>query len=250
MYNCLNEKLLNLQKDWLLQINADELAKDYPISRPFCFAVTKEFTKTDRRIMIVGQEAANYGLYSSAWPVEEIQVFNVEYVSKQLGYKENDHAYNRSPFWKLFRKLKDSGFEPVWNNIDKFHRVYMEQDKDGKDKEKTVPLSSEIERLVDAPYGEEKKSLLVREIELTNPCAVLFVIGPYYHEALSLSLGISDDTICDYKPNKAQPCRVLSDVASLGRPVLWSYHPAYLNRVHELDTVVAKVKSLLSAEGR
>lgn len=250
MNSGLNEKLLDLQKDWLAQINADELARQFMISRPFSFAVTKEYLESNCRIMIVGQEAANYGLYSSNWPIEDIQAFNIKYVSKQLGYKDDDCEYNRSPFWNLIRKLKKSGFEPVWNNIDKFHRINICQDNKNERIEKTIPLSLEIERIVDAPYGKEKKSLLIREIELSNPCAVLFVIGPHYHEALSLSLGISDEVIYDYRPRRKQPCSVLFGITDLGKPVIWSYHPAYLNRIHELDAVVARVKSLITAESK
>ncbi len=228
-----NEMLYFNMKDWLKQCNAVNLAKQYPISRPFYHAVTDEYLKSGYRIMIVGQEAADYGLYTSKWSDEEIQQFNINYTSTQLGYKKVC-KYNHSPFWNIFRRFKTVGIEPSWNNIDKFHQVGETQ--------KTIPLTEEIEKIVDASYGYDHKSLLIREIEITRPSVILFVIGPYYHKALSYTFDVDDEKIQVYKPSNNSICNKLpSSLIQIDTPVFWTYHPAYLNRIHSMELVIKTV---------
>ncbi len=237
----LNKKLLEMTKEWLVECCADKLAIQYPISRPFCYAITNEYLVSKFRIMIVGQEAMDYGRYSSDWPLEDIQQFNIAYTSRQLGYS-TDTRINSSPFWKFVRKIKELGIEPSWNNVDKFHRII---EKDGKDE--TIPLTVEIEEKVDSSYGQENKSLLRREIELVTPNLVIFVIGPDYDKALAFSLGIASTDLSDYKPSVVCPCKELPhSLIKMDCPVLWSYHPAYLNRIHSLDKVANLVNDLIS----
>ncbi len=226
----INQKLLKIQKEWLAICGADDLAKKHPISRPFSFSVTDQFLSSDRKVMFIGQEAKGFGMFSDNWPIENIQLFNKNYVETQLGYRPHDDwiKYNGSPFWNLFRSFQQYGSEPVWNNVDKFHRVI---DK------KTECLTLELERIFSAPYGEENKSLLMREIEITKPSAVIFLTGPHYYETMALSLGVDCNELLIHKPRKNSPCSDVSDVIKLGMPVLWSYHPAYLTRIKSMDTV-------------
>ena len=47
----INEMLFENEKNWLKECNAEDLATKYPISRPFCYAVTEEYLKSDNRIL-------------------------------------------------------------------------------------------------------------------------------------------------------------------------------------------------------
>lgn len=237
MVQKINEELLRLQEEWLEQCNAERLASLYPLSRPFSFAVTQHYIESDLRIMVVGQEAKDYGSYTSDWPLTAIQQFTVDYTDRQLGYRKTDNKYNRSPFWKLFRSLDRLGIAPVWNNVDKFHQI-----KDNK----TIPLSLEIERQLNIPYGDECLTLLQREIEVAQPTAILFVTGPYYHETMARSLGIPDEKLNDQSPSPDYLCRNISAVCGVDRPIFWSYHPAYLQRKHSLQDTVEYVVSALA----
>ncbi len=226
----INKQLLTIQKEWLEICGADDLAKIHPISRPFSFSVTEEYLSSNRKVMFIGQEAKDFGIYSDNWPIEDIQLFNKNYVDIQLGHKSYDEEikYNGSPFWNLFRTFHHNGSEPVWNNVDKFHRVIDN---------KTECLSIELERIFNAPYGEDNKSLLMREIEITQPNVIIFITGPYYYESMALSMGVDCKELLIHKPRKNSPCSDISDVINLGMPVLWSYHPAYLSRINSMDTV-------------
>ena len=185
---------------------------------------------------VIGQEAKDFGSYLSDWPIEDIQEFNKEYVEIQLGYKQptKDIKRNNSPFWYLFRDLKSHGLEPVWNNVDKFHRLSNDN--------KTESLNLEIERLLNKSYGSDNKSLLTREIEISNPDIIVFVVGPYYHESMALSLGIEDDELIKYKPTKDAKCNCIKDIYDSDILVLWSYHPAYLNRVKSIGSIYENIK--------
>ena len=224
-----NKELLRLQEEWLEQCDAGKLASIYPLSRPFSFGVTQHYIESDCRIMVIGQEAKDYGSYTSDWPLPAIQQFTVDYTDRQLGYRKTDNKYNRSPFWKLFRSLDQLGLAPAWNNVDKFHQI-----KDTK----TTPLSLEVERQLNIPYGDDNLTLLQREIEVAQPTAILFVTGPYYHETMARSLGIADERITKQSPSSDCECRNITNICGIGLPVFWSYHPAYLQRKHKLkDTV-------------
>lgn len=251
----MNAKLLQLQRQWLAVCHADDMAKKYRLSRPFLFAVTEQYQNSDRRIMIVGQEAKDYasdsylkenrarvkngesaddfGAYGCDWQIPEIQRFNVEYTDTQLG-RADRYKRNRSPFWKLFRALDANGFATAWNNLDKFHLF-----RDAR----TEPLTFEIESVFSKPYGKDHKSLLQREIELTAPRLVLFVTGPKYYKSMATALGVEGDALWDARPRRSAIC---ANITRPGAPTtLWTYHPAYLQRIRALDEAVGIVASYM-----
>jgi hypothetical protein len=233
-----NERLLNIQKEWLKIIDADEKAKKYPLSRPFSFAVTEQYMQSGKKVMIIGQQTADFGgYYTNKWPMDDIHRFNYEYVNRQVrGMHEAEYEYNRSAFWNLFRKLVGLGIEPVWNNLEKFHFV--------GEKEKTIPLNDEnLKKELCGPYGNDRKSLLCREIEISSPKAVVFTTGPYYSKTMADSFGIDEE-----KLQKAGLCKDncfldISDIIKIGVPTIWSYHPAYLQRIRSLDKIVEFIKA-------
>ena len=224
-----NQELLKVQKEWIDYCITKNVPKDNPnISDPFCYSVTNEYINSTRKIMIVGQECVGENKYQDECSFEQCQKWSREYLESQLDYG-NMHKYNKSPFWNMFRNFKKNGVEPAWNNMDKFHLVIDE---------KSRPLNIEIKNIVDAPYGKDEKSLIKREIEMTKPNVVIFVIGPYYFNSLAISLEIHDKEIWKRRPTRKNPCVEITDYASLGCLAFWSYHPAYLNRIKELNTVV------------
>ena len=65
----INEKLICLQKQWFSEIVVP-YHKEHPdsdLSNPFCFGVNNDYIRSDRRIMIVGQEAAGYDPLSDTY---------------------------------------------------------------------------------------------------------------------------------------------------------------------------------------
>lgn len=225
----INSQLLELQMEWLAACAADEMAKKYPLSRPFSFAVTDQYLRSKKRIMIVGQEARDYGSYDSDRPLPDIQKFNICYVNTQLYRPVSGYEFNKSPFWKLFRRLEEHGFEPVWNNLDKFHRVIDAN---------TKPLTVEIEKEFSKPYGLDNTSLLQREVEVAKPNIVAFVTGPNYHESMALALGVDDSKLQECRPTIEHPSKDITSVMKLGVPTIWTYHPAYLQRIKSMQHAV------------
>ena len=61
---------------------------------------------------------------------------------------EIDRKTNRSPFWNLYRRLCECGYDVVWNNLDKFHPLNAQRllKKDGI--------------CFNQPYGKEMQSVL------------------------------------------------------------------------------------------
>ena len=230
----MNKELLVLQQEWLSVCDADGMAGKYSLSRPFSFAVTEQYMRSKRRIMIIGQEAKDFSCYESDWPLPNIQQFNECYVNTQLNRRVPGYEYNRSPFWRFFREMAKEGIEPVWNNLDKFH-----QDINGK----TIPLSLEMEYVFSKTYGKDNKSLLQREIELTKPTLVLFVTGPSYHESMALALNADDRKLQEVKPTVSSPCRQITELTNMGIPMFWSYHPAYLSRRRSIQWVIDSIRN-------
>ena len=77
--------------------------------------------------MIVGQEPDGLGCYDDKLDLESIRQWCLDYLSVQLGEKENvpEKALvgNPSPFWNAFRLMRKVGKGVCWNNIDKLHRI-------------------------------------------------------------------------------------------------------------------------------
>ena len=165
--------------------------------------ISDEYLKSDKRIMIVGREARGYGkicdgtagyefLNNSKSEKEQTnapkysQDWTISYLRTQV-YREDSYDRNKSPFWNLFRWLKDEGFEPCWNNVDK---VYFAN---------TGKLSYQAEEELSKPYSKEgektEKSLLQREIEIAKPNVVLFVTGKSYGLSMKTALKLQYDSV-------------------------------------------------------
>lgn len=254
-----NEQLLKEQKYWEkecykplikeYQNNEAELVK---LSCAFSFGVSRQYIESDKKIMIIGQEANDHTFDYEKWCLSEWQGWAISYLNRQVNKEKNkEMGYNRSPFWRFFRKFAKGGYTPCWNNLDKV-RTYVK--KDGKDwKEDFLPYktgSNEREILHRKIFDGNSKSLLEKEIEIAKPDIVVFVVGPnnpYYH---SLSLAFFTGEEVDKrleavypKPNNNECCQEISDILGLNVPTYWTYHPNLLSRKKWLDTVVDKIIS-------
>lgn len=226
----INEQLLEMQKKWFEEFCNDELAKQHNLSRPFCFSVTEQYLLSNNKAMLIGQEPLDLKKYSGDWSIDGNHMFSKEYAEIQLNYKNpnEDILYNNSPFWRFFRGIKDKGWEPIWNNVDKIHRY---------ENDKTKSLTIDLERRFSSPYGSDNKSLLKREIEVSKPNLVIFLTGPSYYKTMAWAMGIDCDELLKFKPQKKNPCTDITHIVDIGIPVLWSYHPAYLSRIKAMDEV-------------
>lgn len=198
-------------------------------SEIFCIGTTSDYDVKKKTVMIVGQEANNYGSFGKC-SLEELIAWPQEYMDRQLLGILNGNIYNGSPFWMMSRKYYNLGFNVVWNNLDKVHKIVNGT---------TVALSEVEEMNLNVPFGKENKTLLLQEIDLIKPDIIVFATGPNYSLSMASSLGINrDDLLKNFRPSRDGFIREISDIAKLASQVFWTYHPKYLNTNHSIDEAV------------
>ena len=233
-----NKILRDIQREWIETI-ADGYVKqnrDVVFSYPLFFVLPKPANQ-ETCIMIVGQEPDGLGCYDDKLDLESIRQWCLDYLSVQLGEKENvpEKALvgNPSPFWNAFRLMRKVGKGVCWNNIDKLHRI----GEGGK----TQRLSIQDEEELNQPYGREKKSLLQREIEIACPSAVWLAVGPSREESIEISFGLPNGMLREKRPRKNQWLSEIGWILKLDMPVYWTYHPNYLNYLGVLEECVHRI---------
>lgn len=264
-----NDELLSIQKEWqnkLYREVFDNYKKNETdkLSCAFSFGVSERYLNSDKKIMIVGQEANGHSYDYAEWGIEnenglkKFQNWAVDYLDFQV-YNENQNnrnfKINHSPFWKFCRDLAKE-FGVCWNNIDKVRRYtrqdgvafvedYLLETRDSnKQKDRSI-----LHRKI---FGG--KSLLQKEIEIAKPDAVVFAIGPswpYYH---SLSLAFFDGAAVDKELNdcgvkypdmkSGYYCVEIGEFLRLDIPAYYTYHPNYLLRKNCLDKVIDRICNL------
>lgn len=207
------------------------------LSCPFYMGLTDDYINNidnKKRVMIVGQEARGYGIYTrdknkEAYKPEGSQEWTKSYLSRQISLKENcgELKHNASRFWDLFRALKDD-YVLCWTDIDK---VYYNRDGDYKG-----TLTEEGESCLNKRYGEDEKSILAREIKLAEPDYIVFVIGPSYHISLEKSFGLEEDAL-KKALNVSNGLMPISESLKIDIPAFWTYHPANRKKVNVVDRV-------------
>lgn len=203
--------------------------------------------------MIVGQEANGHTFDYVNWGHENWQEWAIAYLDFQCCHKTSgkwNFSKNHSPFWAFINKLKESGYGVCWNNIDKARRYVqvdgnkysedylLEQNDNDENKDRSI-LHKKI---------FDGKSLLQKEIEIAQPDAIVFAIGPknpYYH---TLSLAFFDgDKVDGYLNERGvkypqlkddKYCIDISRYLKLDIPAFYTYHPNYLQLKKLLDDVV------------
>lgn len=236
-----NEALLKEQLIWEEKVYKPFLkGKEGVISVPFSLGVTEEYCNSNKRLMIVGQEADDFGTDYDGWKLLAIQEWDIKYLERQLYEKHSvDFKYNKSPFWQFFRSLEKDGFVPCWNNVDKAHMYESGH---------TKPLIYEYEYLLSSPYESEHGyyGLLKKEMLIARPHAIVFITGPYYDESICTAFGMDKSSLVARRPNMSSPVSEISDILKLQVPVFWTYHPNFLNFKGLTDQVLLKIKTHLN----
>ena len=204
-------------------------------SAMFRMGFPEEYIDSDRPLlMYVGQEDLDGKPHKTQAWVRKYQIVQ----RTQTYNKEIDRGSNKSPFWELYRKLDDMGYNCLWNNLDKFLKA---DHKEHIAKEEAVGFN--------APYGEERLSVLQREINLLKPKVVVFGIGPRekYRKSLASAFSIDASSLYAHRPTRQNCVHDISAVLGLKDTiVLWTYHPNYLSRGKLKDEATQKFRKLLS----
>ena len=235
-----------------LYIGTNKRKRGMYLSCPFYMGVTEEYAQANsKRIMVIGQEARHYGVWKDdravfGYEPKESQEWAVDYLLYQLK-TPNEHSrfaidYNKSPFWGVFRNFKRNGINVCWNNVDKVY--YSNGNKDYKG-----TLTYAAEKYLSKPYGvgEDEKSLLQREIEISNPDMLLFVTGPTYYESIAAAFKAASAQRLAGKLDLDKEIELadITDDLDIGIPAYWTYHPAYLRRKQKFTLVLNEVKRII-----
>lgn len=126
-------------------------------SYPYYLHIPDNWFDSKYRVMIVGEEGAGNKQFDT--PIQDAQKFNREYLLLQLD-RANARKWNRSPFWRRLRAIKNLGAAVCWNNIDKVHAI----------REKCCNLNKcDREAL-----HSTKTKILAEEIRILNPTHIVY----------------------------------------------------------------------------
>lgn len=204
-------------------------------SAMFRMGFPEDYIDSDRPLlMYVGQEDLDGKPHKTQAWVRKYQIVQ----RTQTYNKEIDRGSNKSPFWELYRKLDDMGYNCLWDNLDKFLKA---DHKEHLGKEEAVELN--------AAYGEDKLSVLQREINLLRPKVIVFAIGPRkkYRASLASAFSIDTSLLYTYRPTRKNCVNDISSVLGLTETiVLWTYHPNYLRRAKLIDDAFPKMEIFLN----
>ncbi len=244
-----NEELAKAQTEWKEQYYDRLISGQRNIvpSCAFAFGMTDTYMESNKRVMIVGQQANGHTTDYEKWCLDSFREWNIRYLLKQTdedvfdieckkksGTAANDHSYryNRSAFWQLFRDMEKGGFGLAWNNLEKVR----EYNKGGKE---ILMESEENLNLLNEPLPSCKASLIKREIQIADPHFIIFAVGPRsrYINAINRAF----QTQLEGYPTVEQPIIDVTEKLGLDIPAVWTYHPTFLRRSRLYDEVVARV---------
>lgn len=224
----MNEELNDYQKIWF-QMVFDPYVRDNPnayISYPFFLGVSETYFRSEKRIMIVGQETRGWSGYKPDWSIEDTRKWAIDYLNYQLRYsndqilREQFGRRNSSPFWSFFKQFSKEDIVPSWNNIDKAQRFV-----DGK----TMRLTEETEIKLNCILPNSKKTLFQTEVEITKPNAIVFITGPNYTVTMESAMNLKEGLLKEVGLSYQNGCVEITEITGLGIPVFWTYHPRHIS---------------------
>ena len=224
-----NQKLLQNDQQWEQNVYSYAKQNGIELSKPFHFGLNEKYLDaTQNKIMIIGQETNKHPIYQQ----KETEQERLEEQQKAISYLNNQLNLiktNPSPFWQLFRKLNKEGYTLCWNNIHPFQKY-----KNGKKNR----VNKEI---IDILYQEE--SILQKQIEIANPNLILLVAGPNYYYTIAKALKINPNQLWKQRPTKT---KYLSYLSYNNIPILWTYHPRYLNKIKKRNELIQEIIKISS----
>ena len=234
----INKRLQKIQKEWYDSNFKRMLGfKDEIFSNPFFYAEPENISNP--KVMIIGQEPANFNSYRDEIDIPIEKQWTVDYLERQAYSVANGISYNQSPFWDLFRLLASNGMYPTWNNLDKVHRLMK-----GPNGITTEPLRLENECVLNAPQESNGKTLLQNEIEISQPDKIVFVTGPDYWISMSTAMQCDAEKLKSNQPSKKNTIIDISNIVNVGVQCLWTYHPKFL-RISGNNDCIKKVADML-----
>ncbi|MDR6232665.1 hypothetical protein Q3H58_005073 [Pseudomonas psychrotolerans] len=222
------------------------------ISPPLLLSVPEKWTKSKTRILIVGQETLGWDFSDGSyypWPhspitnFEQFALYPRSVSALMQGYVEFEFSrFQRenvnSPYWRAYRHIRQAmgeeafGFDSCVLTTNLFRMAF---ENGSAVYNGTKEQAEEMNRL--------SGTLLVEEISILEPTAVIFFTGPRYESYL-----MSQFTDMEFSAISDIPISRMAYVHSSSLPKLSfrTYHPSYLSRSrqwHFLDNICDLIKT-------
>lgn len=219
------------------------------VAPPLMLKVTPAWEQSSKRVLVVGQETLDWSFDNTQyadWPHLPIRTFR-EFLDVENSVSAMVDAYgffdfakgkrnHSSPFWRTFREIRHAngdsldGIEStvLWTNLYRMSLDGGSVIKNAKREERSI-------------LKEASRKILLSEIEVLKPTAVVFFTGPYYNDTLyEIFDQIELKQIEGHDKNRTG----YIEHSSLPPKTIRTYHPGYLSRGkwHVLRQVVDLLK--------
>ena len=200
--------MMDDELDQLYRSKWDVLSKAIPpncgMSNPLLAAVPSEYEKLKRRLLIIGKETHDWGLWDERSKTDPIRALRNGYEGFGRGKKWN------SPFFQAARRLQKK------LNPDSDPSAFMWLNLLICDQNQKTPTPEIIEKL-------RAISFLREEISILQPHAVVFFTGPVYDYTIKHRQYFPD---AEFEPQLPLWSKVRA--AGLPAKTARTYHPKYL----------------------
>lgn len=218
--NKLNELNKYIYEEYKQLPNREEL------SIPLLISSNDDYTNNlERRVLYIGQETNCWMNYDDSTYLPDVDAIEDKYFNFL-----KDGARNRD-FWVFIRSVLELQREGLLSNVI-WNNVFIA----GKRRSMGHPETNDKLENLSMEY-------LLEITKIFNPEHIIFVCGPtnpYYRVVTKYLKEINSGLVYEYPtPDKL----VINDDR-----VIWTYHPAYQNRIHKKDEVLIKVRSLVNNE--
>ena len=203
------------------------------MSPPLLIMPSNKWFESKDRVLVVGQETLGWkqeqaninSFYDFRRTPDSIKTLQSAYVRFCFakGHRKNEN----SPFWRAYRKIRasfDASSEGIETNV-----LWTNLYRCSNDGKSWYGKNNEKERkLVENALRE----ILLREIDVLKPTAIIFFTGPRYDSYLKESV---DGDVVNAKIDDRFSTRQLAELRSnrLSMPIFRTYHPNYLQRAKE-----------------
>jgi len=200
------------------------------ISNPLLLDTFPEYLNSAKRILFVGQQTNGWGNYLGQHETDDnVEELMALYRKFHLGEK-----YLPAPFLNACRTIcrrlnpGSSDLSFIWTNL-------VKVDQCGR------RPCQEVENRVSQSFP-----VLIDEIGILNPDAVIFFSGPNYDSRISAIFGLNFDDISQQVDNFELRRLALLVHRCLPAKSYRTYHPSYLRRKGLEGTIVDKICDLIN----
>lgn len=176
-----------------------------------------------RKILYIGQETNSWMNYDDAYYLPDVSTIEKRY------YEFLKEGARNKNFWLFIKNVLDIDSDQLLSNVI-WNNIFIA----GKRQSIGHPDSNDKLEELSVEY-------LLEITKIFNPEQIIFVCGPknpYYRIATKYLKEINSTLIYNYP--------TINNLVINDDRIIWTYHPAYQNRIHVNDKVLTKVKTLVN----